>query len=137
MTDPRYGRYSGPLVGEFLIEPGEDYRIAVLKELTFTDVQLPGRPEITVPEGFIADGATIPAWAWPFIGAPLTGDFRRASVIHDWECYLDALAPSEIHQRFYRAMRADGVGWFRAKVMYYAVALHFAIKRFRARRKCR
>lgn len=119
--DPRYGFYSGPIIAEFLVEGGEDYRVRLMEPITYTDIQLPGHPEVTVPAGFSIDGASIPAFFWPFIGAPLTGDFRRAAAIHDYECHLKAIPSPRVHERFYRAMRADGVGWFRARAMYLAV----------------
>lgn len=116
--DPRYGFYSGPIIAQFLVEDGEDYRIRLLQPLTFTDIQLAGAPEVTAPAGLVVDGASIPSAAWPLLGAPLTGDFRRASVIHDYECNQRAIPSHLVHERFYRAMRADGVGWFRARLMY-------------------
>ena len=119
--DPRYGFFSGPIVAEFLVEDGEDYRVKLLEPITFTDIQLPGEPEVTAPPGLVIDGASIPSFAWPMVGAPLTGDFRRAAAIHDYECRMQSIRSTLVHERFYRAMRADGVGWFRARLMFLAV----------------
>jgi len=79
-------------VAEFLVEDGEDYRVKLIEPLTFTDIQLPGEPEVTAPPGLTIDGASIPSF--------------RSTIVHE---------------RFYRAMRADGVGWFRARLMLLAV----------------
>jgi len=112
-----FGWFTGRLAAEFLVESGEDYRIRLLEPLTFVDAM---GPIITVPAGTVVDGASIPSWAWVFVGAPLSGDFRRASVIHDYECVTRVVPSPQVHCRFYRAMRADGVGRFRATVMYLA-----------------
>lgn len=129
----RYGAFSGPIVATFLIEDGEDYHIQLLEPLAFTD---PQGVTITVPAGFVVDGATIPAVLWPLIGSPLSGDYRRASVIHDWETYhkkRNADYPQSylhISRRFYYAMRCDGVGWFRANAMYLAVLAYNLFHRY-------
>lgn len=122
MSSPnaRFGWFAEPLKAEFLVEPGEDYRVRLLEPLTFVDVRGPAVEYVTVPAGTVVDGATIPAWAWALVGAPLSGDFRRAAVLHDYECVVRATASWQVHRRFYRAMRADGVGRFRAAVMYLA-----------------
>lgn len=119
LTSPvPYGSYDRELSATFLVENGEDYRIRLRRSLTYID---PAGIKITVPRNTVVDGASIPSFAWPFIGAPLSGDFRRASVIHDWDCQQKTEPSWVVHARFYYAMRADGVGRFRAALMYLAV----------------
>jgi hypothetical protein len=120
-VDTAWGMFLSAIVAEFLVEDGEDYSIRLREPLVFIDVRMVGAPVIEVPAGFVSNGANIPAWAWPLIGAPLTGDFRRASILHDWECVQRTPRSEDVHARFYRAMRADGVGWFRVTAMYRVV----------------
>jgi hypothetical protein len=39
-----------------------------------------------VPAGTRVDGASIPSVFWSLLGAPYTGKYREASVIHDYYC---------------------------------------------------
>lgn len=101
----------------FLVQGGEDRLIRVLEPLTYVD---PEGVRYTVPKGFLSDGASIPPTLWIFVGSPLTGDYRRAAVVHDYGCTLKQEPSWLVHSRFYYAMRADGVGFFRAAGMYLA-----------------
>lgn len=74
---------------------------------------------VTVPAGFVSDGATIPAPAWPLVGHPYSGSLLRAAVLHDYD--LTTIPPVAAHRRFYRALRASGVGRFRAALLYVSV----------------
>lgn len=41
-------------------------------------------PYITVPNGFISDGASIPKFLWSIVGSPWSGKYTQAAVLHDW-----------------------------------------------------
>lgn len=52
----------------------------------------------TVPAGTESDGLTAPAWSWSIIGSPLTPDYRRPAIQHDYHC-VTRLVPSAVaHQ---------------------------------------
>lgn len=74
-----------------------------------------------VPAGTVVDGASIPRAFWTVIGAPYTGQYREAAVVHDRYCENKERPWSEVHQAFYDGMRAKGVGYIQAQVMYAAV----------------
>ncbi len=74
-----------------------------------------------VPKGWIIDGATIPRYAYSFVGGPLDGKYRDASVIHDYYCDTNTRPWRDTHRVFYDAMLASGVDAWKAKLMYYAV----------------
>lgn len=74
-----------------------------------------------VPEGAIVDGASIPRPLWSIVGAPLTGVYRDASVIHDWYCAVRTRTHLATHKMFYEAMTISGVSERQAKLMYLAV----------------
>jgi hypothetical protein len=74
-----------------------------------------------VPRDAVVDGASIPQWAWSFIGGPQEGTYFDASVIHDFFCDTKGEPWREVHRVFYRAMRASGVEEFQARVMWAAV----------------
>lgn len=74
-----------------------------------------------VPAGFICDLASVPKWL-----ASLAPDWRqsgRAGVLHDWLYRTGKLARDAADAMFRVALRADGVGRFRAWAMYRAVRM--------------
>ena len=78
---------------------------------------------ITVPAGFETDGATIPPPMWPIMGHPYSGSLLKATTLHDWEIVTRHAPSPVVHRRFYCALRALGVGRFRASLLYAAVRL--------------
>lgn len=69
------------------------------------------------------DGATIPSWAQPVIGAPFEKDFIRAAVIHDHYCDRNVRTWRKTHWVFYDALIASGLSSLKAKVMYYGILI--------------
>lgn len=72
-------------------------------------------------KGLETDGASIPSWAQPFVGAPFDEAFIRAAVIHDHYCIRQVREWRVTHRAFYEGLRASGVPEGRASLMYYAV----------------
>jgi hypothetical protein len=114
----RWGHYAGQLEAKF---DQKDRDIVLLGDFVYTD---PNGKIWKAPAGSRVDGASIPQIFWSFIGGPLDGVYREASVIHDVACQLRDQPWEEVHLTFYNAMRCSGVGERRAKLMYWAV-YHF------------
>lgn len=74
-----------------------------------------------VPMGAIVDGASIPQAFWHITGGPWEGQFRNASVVHDWYCVTRSRPWRRVHRLFYEAMLTAGVGRPKAAIMYAAV----------------
>ncbi len=74
-----------------------------------------------VPAGTIVDGASIPRVFWTIFGAPFTGLYRDASVVHDYYCQLRTRLWKAVHKVFYDGMIASGVDPVQAELMYLAV----------------
>ncbi|MCA0318349.1 MAG: DUF1353 domain-containing protein [Proteobacteria bacterium] len=72
-------------------------------------------------KGLETDGASIPPWAQPFVGAPFDEAFIRAAVIHDHYCIRQVREWRVTHLAFYEGLRASGVPEGKASLMYYAV----------------
>jgi hypothetical protein len=51
----------------------------------------------------------------------MEGEYRDASIVHDWYCDLRSRSWKSVHRMFYEAMLASGVGLARAKIMYAGV----------------
>ena len=79
-----------------------------------------------VPAGTIVDGASIPRVFWSIVGAPYTGKYRDASVIHDYYCETHSRHWKAVHKVFYDGMLARGVNPFRPKscIWLFIVSAH-------------
>lgn len=77
-----------------------------------------------VPAGFIYDGASIPDFAWSVVGHPFMRGYRRPAALHDFLCREKLYPHQMVHDMFYDCLRAEGVTWWRAKLMHYAVATY-------------
>lgn len=69
------------------------------------------------------DGASIPAWAQPFVGAPFDKDFIKSAVIHDHYCDRHVRTWRDTHRVLYEGLIAGGTPSVTAKIMYYAVLI--------------
>src|SRR4029077_19182020 len=79
-----HGEFSGQPEAVWLTEDGtEDRNMEILREFLFTD---PSSTKWIAPAGSVVDGASIPRALWTIVGSPYTGDYRRASVVHDVAC---------------------------------------------------
>ena len=77
--------------------------------------------EWLAPVGSELDGASIPWPLWSIIGGPFEGQYRDASIVHDYYCVSRTRSWSDTHRMFYDGMRCSGVSEVKAKIMYYAV----------------
>jgi Protein of unknown function (DUF1353) len=110
-----FGHFVGEFDGHF--NPG-GRTVTLLRELSFID---PDGLTWTAPNGLVVDGASIPRPLWSIVGSPYTGNYRRASVIHDSYCHTKERSWRATHYIFYLGSRADGVGDLYAKLLYGGV----------------
>ena len=113
-----FGRFIGDVITKWLVEVGEDRRMEVLNEFSYED---PAKKTWTTPAGWEVDGASIPRALWSIVGSPFTGDYRRASVVHDYYCDVRTEPYEAVHLMFYSACRADDVSAMKANMLYYGV----------------
>lgn len=76
-----------------------------------------------VPSGSPIDGESIPRPLWVITNPPFVGKARRASVVHDYFCYLepDWTTSRDVHEMFFNALRVSGVRPVVAKAKFAAV----------------
>lgn len=72
-------------------------------------------------KGLLTDGASIPRWAQPIVGAPFTDAFVKAAIIHDHYCVRHVRTWRQTHKVFHEALLASGVPAGKAGIMYFAV----------------
>lgn len=113
-----FGRFEGNVQTEWLDPEGDYRRMRLLSDFAYVDAR---GLKWTAPRGWIIDGASIPRAVWSVIGSPYDGPYRRASVIHDVACDQKNRPWRAVHRTFYTAMRAEGLGPVKAKIMYAAV----------------
>ena len=76
---------------------------------------------ITVMRGFEWDGASIPRFAWVFVGTPADDDFLIPSLFHDALYCSKLVSRKRADLIFYKLLRREGVGRFKASILYRAV----------------
>ena len=111
------GEFSGPIVVQWIEHDGPDRKMVVMEPVNFRESS--GR-EWQVPVGAIVDGASIPRFLWSF-GSPFVGDYRRASIVHDYFCQTKSEPWQDVHRMFYLASLASGVSKSKATIMYLGV----------------
>jgi hypothetical protein len=113
--------FSGEPRTLWLTQLGDDRDMRLLEHFTFTD---PSGELWDAPAGSVIDGASIPRALWTLVGSPYTGDYRRASIVHDVACDR---AGTEMQKRraadrmFYHACRAGGCSVEQATILYLGV----------------
>jgi hypothetical protein len=110
-----YGTFIGTVKAEWL---DDGRKMKLLEDFLYVDQF---QNQWSAPKDWVVDGASIPEFAWPIIGGPFEGKYRKASVIHDVECDRKLRPWETVHEVFYYAMRAADVSNIKAKVMYAAV----------------
>lgn len=119
-----HGTFSGEPETRWLTETDEeDRRMKLLAPFSFLD---PDGKEWIAPVDYCVNGASIPRAVWTLVGSPYTGDYRRASVVHDKACD-DAVGNSEARREadrmFYHAYRAGGCSITQAILLYIGVRI--------------
>lgn len=117
-----HGAFSGEPKTIWLTEAGSDRNMRLIERFSYTNK---GK-ETAVPAGFDIDGASIPRPLWSLVGSPYTGDYRRASIVHDKAC-VDAAGDKGERRRadkmFFHACMAGGCSWAQAAVLYLGVRI--------------
>lgn len=114
--------FHGSFEFRWLADPaGQHRKMKLVSDVSFVD----GKGiEWRVPAGTDIDGASIPGYLWSFEGSPFVGNYRRASVIHDYFCDTVVTGPEPVHTMFWEAMIADGVSTFEAGKKHFAVSAY-------------
>ena len=76
---------------------------------------------IMVPSGFVTDLASVPRLFWRIF--PKSGPYNKAAVIHDWMYRNHLFDRYDCDDIFLDAMLFDGVGYFKAHLIWAGVRL--------------
>lgn len=111
-------RFIGNVSVSWLTQPGVDRDVKLDQDFGFEDS---GGLVWTAKKNAIVNGASIPQIFWSTFGSPFIGDYRRASVLHDYYCDVKTRPSAATHRMFHEACLAGGVGPLKAKTMYTMV----------------
>lgn len=112
---PKKDKFIGDVIVKWLSDGRE---MKLLDDFTYID---PNGKYWTAPKNSIIDGASIPQVFWTIIGGPFEGNYRNASVVHDYYCDRQLDTWKNVHRMFYNACLTGGVEDAKAKIMYAAV----------------
>lgn len=118
------GEFSGEPQALWLTEDGtEDRKMRLIEDFWFRD---PRGKKWGAHKGDEVDGASIPRALWTLLGSPYTGDYRRASIVHDRACVTAGSNPAKrraADRMFYYACRAGGCSIWQATLLYIGVRI--------------
>lgn len=118
MSATKWGAYPDRPLRLVDLVPPDGRRFIVDRDFSYDDAA--GKNWLA-PQRLLTDGASIPMPFWSVIGGPWEGLYREGAVVHDAYCCSQTRPWQEVHRMFYAAMRCSGVGWAKAKTMFYAV----------------
>jgi hypothetical protein len=117
-----YGKFSGdPSTRWIEATNGPDRTMRLLEDFSYTD---PSGKTWLAPKDSVVDGASIPEALWTMVGSPYTGDYRRASIVHDVACKGASKAQRRKADRmYYYACLCGGCTKRQAIVQYLGVRI--------------
>jgi hypothetical protein len=115
-----YGTFSNPPRTEWLSEGADERGMRLLDDFWYIDPE--GRRWLATA-GTVVDGASIPRTLWSAVGSPYTGNYRRASIVHDVACKAADVPRRDADAMFYFACLAGGCQVAQAKMLYGGVRL--------------
>ncbi len=101
---------------------GDDRDMRLLEEFSYT---APNGRNWVAPVGSIINGASIPQPLWTAVGSPYTGDYRRASIVHDVACdsVRNSQERKEADEMFYYACLDGGCSHAQSSILYAGVRI--------------
>lgn len=115
-----HNTFSGNPKTEWLTQTGDDRDMKLLEDFFYID---PKGKQWNAPAGSVVNGASIPVPLWSIIGSPYTGEYRRASIVHDIACDNTSVPRREADEMFYHACIAGGCEPKQAEVLYAGVRI--------------
>lgn len=102
---------------DILLQPLKSHRFKVVKPFRFRD--------ITIPEGFVTDGASVPRIFWSLF-PPNRTDYLPCAIVHDFLCDLGDYKKAD--QYFHDCLEHLRVSKFARVTMYLAVRIYHLIR---------
>lgn len=114
-------QFSGEPRAQWIVTDEEERLMVLLEDFWFDDGD--GK-RWWAKKGEAIDGASIPRALWTLVGSPYTGQYRRASIVHDIACIgADVEERRAADRMFYEACRAGGCSIAQATMLYLGVRI--------------
>ena len=107
------GQFIGSLVAQW--EDVDHHQMRLLDDFGYIDFKA---KTWLVPKGSLIDDSSVPTSLWAQAGAPLTGPYRQAAVIHNHYCTYKKENWFAVHRMFYEACLTAGLPEVKAKVLF-------------------
>ena len=107
-----------------MFTPTNDGRIRLDFELAYPVWEVNGVTfRVTVPAGFISDGASIPRLLWSLIGPPIGSNHLIPAVVHDYLCEEARIYPQRLlaDAVFFCLLKQHNVPAWKRCLMYLGV----------------
>ena len=108
-------QFTGRVVLEVVEDIEFDHKLRLLEDFSFQDEQ--GKVW-HANKGGIIDGTSVPRGLRAIPGLPFEGDYRKASVVHDFQVRAKTQPWREVHRMLYRASLVEGLSEPEAKLVY-------------------
>lgn len=102
----------------FYSEEEKSTQFVLMEEIVFCV----GSQDLTIPAGFVSDGASIPRFWWGRV-PPFDGRYLGAFLAHDYlySALNTTVSRAEADKLLYNDLRSSGMGYITANEVYYAV----------------
>jgi hypothetical protein len=110
-------RFAGRVVLEVVEDIEFNHKLRLLEDFSFQDEQ---GTVWHASKGAIIDGTSVPRGLRAIPGLPFEGDYRKASVVHDFQVRAKTRPWREVHRMLYRASLVEGLSEPEAKLVYMA-----------------
>jgi hypothetical protein len=110
--------FVGRVVVEWLDDDPFIARMRLVEDFAFRDPA--GRKWVAEKE-HVLDGRSIPLLFRDLIGPPFAGEYRKSTVVYEYQAHRMQAPWRAVHRLFYDASRAEGVPDSDAKLMYMAL----------------
>ncbi len=77
---------------------------------------------ISIPVGYVTDGASIPRFLWSIVGHPLA-EYAQSAVVHDIIYGDKRYTRKKCDQIFLEAMKVQGVSLWKRRIIYRALRM--------------
>jgi len=105
--------------GKTILERVDSTTYRLNSKLSFENINY----KVTIKNGLITDGASIPRIFWSIIGCPTSGKYVGSALIHDGLYSSEIIPRKHADDLFLDMLKHNDVGYVKRYLMYFAVRL--------------
>lgn len=105
--------------GAVILESLRDEKFILRSTLIYENSNI----KITLKDGLITNGASIPRFLWSAFGSPLIGEYLKPAIVHDGLYASHALSKNESDDLFLEMLITENVNILKSYAFYYSVKI--------------